>query len=118
MSRISRRTMLAGSAALGTAVAGPGIAGQQEPSRELSELIEAHQAAYETFMDTMRKPNGPRNDHAASSQSEEKALLAVCGFPAVSEVDRRTKATYLLEIEARGELDLREHMQAVLRSMM
>ncbi|MER9202938.1 hypothetical protein NKH74_27745 [Mesorhizobium sp. M0933] len=35
----------------------------------------------------------PRNNHAASSLDEEKALLAVCGFPAISEADRRAKAT-------------------------
>jgi hypothetical protein len=46
MSRISRRTMLAGSAALGTTVDGMAVAEEQEPSRELSTLIEAHEAAY------------------------------------------------------------------------
>lgn len=118
MSRISRRNMLVGSAVFGTAVAGKGIAGEQEPSRELTTLIEAHRAAYAAFMETMRKPNGTRNDHAASSQAEERALLAVCDYPVISEADRRAKAAYLLEIEARGELDLREHMQAVLFAMM
>ena len=118
MSRISRRKLLVGSAVLGTTVAGAGIAGTQEPSRKLSTLIEAHQAAYAPFMETMRKPHGLSNNGAASSRAEEKALLAVCGFPAISEVDRRAKATYLLQIEARGELDLRKHMQAVLVSMM
>jgi hypothetical protein len=118
MSQISRRTMLLGSAVLGANVVATGIAGEQEPSRELASLIEAHQAAYATFMTSLRKPHGTRKNHAASSRSEEKALLAVCCFPAISEVDRRAKATYLLQIEARGELDLREHMQAVLVSMM
>ena len=118
MSRISRRTMLVGSAVLGANVEGTGIAGEQEPSRELASLIESHQAAYATFMTSIRKPHGTRNDNAASSRSEEKALLAICGFPAISEVDRRAKATYLLQIEARGELDLRGHMRAVLFSMM
>jgi hypothetical protein len=117
MSQISRRTMLVGSAVLGANVVGTEIAGEQEPSRELASLIEAQKVAYATFMKTIRKPHGTRKDHAASSRSEEKALLAICGFPAISEVDRRAKATYLLQIEARGELDLREHMQAVLFSM-
>ena len=118
MSRFSRRNMLVGSAVLSTTVLGTGIAGEQEPSRELTALIEAHRASYTTFMKAIRKPHGTRNDHTASSRAEEKALLAVCGFPATSEADRRAKATYLLQIEARGELDLREHMQAVLLSMM
>ncbi|RWF21270.1 hypothetical protein [Mesorhizobium sp.] len=117
MSQISRRTMLAGSVVLGTTVAGTGIAREQEPSGDLAALIEAHKAAYAVFMETMRTPHGPRNNHAASSLDEEKALLAVCGFPAISEADRRAKATYLLEIEARGELDLGEHVRAVLLSM-
>jgi formiminotetrahydrofolate cyclodeaminase len=118
MSRISRRKMLIGSAVLGTTVAGTGIAREQEPSGDMSALIEAHEAAYAAFMSSIRKPDDDRNDHAARSQAEEKALLAVCGYPTVSEIDRRTKATYLLEIETRGELDLREHMRAVLLSMM
>jgi hypothetical protein len=121
MSRISRRKMLVGSAAFGTIVAGTGIARdlrEEEPSRALSTLIETHEAAYAAFIKAIRKPNGSRNDHAATSRDEEKALVALCGLPATTEVDRRAKATYLLQIEARGELDLREHMQAVLLSMM
>jgi hypothetical protein len=83
----------------------------------MSTLIEAHIATYATFMKAIRKPSDRHNDHAASSRAEEKAELAVCGFTAISEADRRAKATYLLQIEARGELDLREHMQTVLLSM-
>jgi hypothetical protein len=118
MSRISRRKMLVGSAVIGTTVAGIGIAREREPSHEMSTLIETHIAAYATFMKAIRKPSGRHNDHAASSRAEEKALLAVCGFSAIDEADRRPKATYLLQVEARGELDLREHMQTVLLSMM
>ncbi len=117
MSLISRRNMLIGSAVIGTTVAGLGIAPEREPSHEMSTLIEAHIATYATFMKAIRKPSDRHNDHAASSKAEEKALLAVCGFTAISEADRRVKATYLLQIEARGELDLREHMQTVLLSM-
>lgn len=116
MSQISRRNILVGSAVLGTTRFGTNIA--EDSSRDLIKLIEAHKAAYATFMETMRKPHGTRDDRAASSRVEEKALLAVCGLSAISEADRRVKATYLLSIEARGELDLREHMQAVLLSMM
>lgn len=118
MSRISRRKMLVGSAVLGTTVAGAGIAGEQEASRELAKLIEAHKSAYAELMTAIRNPHGIRKDPAACSQAEEKALLAVCWFPVIGEADRRAKATYLLEIEARGELDLSEHMQAVLLAMM
>lgn len=116
MFRISRRKMLVGSAFLGTSRAGTGIAG--EPSRDLTALIEAHKATYADFMTSIRTSHGTHNDHAACSRAEEKALLAVCGFSAASDLDRRAKATYLLEIEARGELDLGQHMQAVLLSMM
>jgi hypothetical protein len=113
---ISRREMLVGSAILGTTRAGAGIAG--EPSRDLTALIEAHKAAYADFMASIRTSHGTHNDQAACSRDEEKALLAVCGFPAANDLDCRAKAAYLLEIEARGELDLRQHMQAVLLSMM
>ncbi|WP_292447411.1 hypothetical protein [Mesorhizobium sp.] len=61
---------------------------------------------------------GGRRDHDSASRAEERALLAICAYPAVREADRLTKARYLLEIEARGELDLAEHMQALLRSTM
>ncbi|WP_167484204.1 hypothetical protein [Mesorhizobium tamadayense] len=44
-------------------------------------------------------------------------MLAVCSFPAISRGDRRAKVEYLLTVEARGELDLEEHMQAILLSM-
>ena len=115
MFRISRRKILVGSAILGTTRSGMGIAGQ--PSPDLTALIEAHKAAYADFMTSIRTLHGTHNDQAACSRSEEKALLAVCVFPAASDLDRRAKATFLLEIEARGELDLRQHMQAVLLSM-
>ncbi|NGO52938.1 hypothetical protein [Allomesorhizobium camelthorni] len=121
MSGISRRNMLAGTAAIGAAIAGTGTAAdlrEEKPSRALWTLIETQEAAYAKFMMAIRKPNGSRNDHAAASRDEEKALVAVCGFPAATDTDRRAKATYLLQVEARGELDLREHMQAVLLSMM
>ncbi|MCV3240658.1 hypothetical protein [Mesorhizobium sp. ZC-5] len=118
MSQISRRKMLIGSVVLGTKLVRSGMARQQEASVDLAMIIEAHRASYATFMEMMRKPHGLRNNHTASNQAEEKALLAVCGFPAVGDADRRVKATYLLQLEARGELDLREHMQAVLLSMM
>ena len=49
---------------------------------------------------------------------EERALLAICAYPAVTEDDRLAKARYLFEIEARGELDLPEHLQALLHSAM
>lgn len=53
-----------------------------------------------------------------ASGEEERALLAICGYLAVGEADRLAKARYLLEIEARDELDLGVYMQAVLRSTM
>ncbi len=52
------------------------------------------------------------------SRVEETTLLAVWAYPAVKEGDRLAKARYLLKIEAHGELDLAEPMQALLRSTM
>lgn len=45
---------------------------------------------------------------------EEEALLAICSYPAATRGDRRANAEYLLAAEARGELDLEVHMQAIL----
>lgn len=122
-SRINRRALLfqSGSAVVASTVAAtargtesPG--GDQEPSDRLQELIEAHRTAYAAFGKTLHDVG--RGDSARASREEESALLAICGHPAVEEGDRLAKARYLLEIEARGELDLPEHMQAVLRSTM
>ena len=66
----------------------------------------------------MRGMVGGSGDTDRASREEERALLAVCGYPAVGEADRLAKARYLLEIEARGELDLPQQMQALLRSTM
>jgi hypothetical protein len=80
-------------------------------------LIEAHRTAYAAFGKTLHEIGG-RSDTDRASREEERALLAICGYAAVWEGDRVAKARYLLEIEARGELDLAEQMQAVLRSTM
>ena len=61
---------------------------------------------------------GSSRDHDRASRAEELALLVICSYPAVREADRLAKARYLMEVETRGELDLPEHMQAPLRSMM
>ncbi|MBA1142366.1 MULTISPECIES: hypothetical protein [Mesorhizobium] len=121
-SKISRRALLlhAGSAVASTlavAVAAHGTEPQgrdQGPSNNLRALIEAHKTAYAAFGKALHDIGG--GDRA--SRAEERALVAVCSYAAVGEGDRLAKARYLLEIEARGELDLAEHMQAVLRSTM
>jgi hypothetical protein len=125
MPRVNRRALLvsSGSAviastATGTAIAGISQRGNPEPTHELRALIEQHEVAYAAFGKSIGVADGNRHDHENASQAEEKALLAVCSYRAVSEGDRRTKAEYLLEVEARGELDLKEHMQAILRSTM
>ncbi|WP_256750732.1 hypothetical protein [Mesorhizobium sp. Mes31] len=122
-SRINRRALLfhSGSAAVASTVAatarGTGEPGRdQEPSDRLRELIEAHRTAYAAFNKALHDAGGGDSDRA--SREEERALLAICGYAAVEEGDRLAKARYLLQIEARGELDLPEHMQAVLRSTM
>ena len=70
------------------------------------------------FGKALHDKSGASSQSDRASRKEERALLAICGYPAVGEADRLAKARYLLEIEARGELDLAEHMQAVLRSTM
>ncbi|MER9303960.1 hypothetical protein NKJ06_09470 [Mesorhizobium sp. M0293] len=57
-------------------------------------------------------------DRVKASRAEERVLLAICAYPASEEGDRLAKARYLLQIEARGELDLSEQLQAILHSSM
>jgi hypothetical protein len=119
----TRRKFLAGIPAVAVAAitAQPALAetpGKQplKPSTELRKLIDAHRTAYGAFVETIRATGARSGGPAKASRIEEKALLAVCAFRARSEGDRRAKARYLLEIEARGELDLPQHIRAVLRS--
>ncbi|MER9900237.1 hypothetical protein [Mesorhizobium sp. M0130] len=77
-----------------------------------------HKKAYSSFGEALHEVGGGRNESARASWEEERALLAICSYAAVGEADRLAKARYLLEIEARGELDLAEHMQAILQSTM
>ncbi|MES0000951.1 hypothetical protein NKJ90_19450 [Mesorhizobium sp. M0051] len=125
MSRINRRALLlnAGSAVIASTVAATALATKprrrdREPSRDLRALIKAHKATYAAFGTAIHEMDCSNRDHDRASRTEERALLAVCAYPAVREGDRRAKARYLLKIEARGELDLTEHMQALLRSTM
>lgn len=74
------------------------------PSSELCELIEAHKVEYAALGKAVHEMGGSIPDRNRASEAEEKALLAVCAYPAVREGDGLTKAKYLLEIEARGEL--------------
>jgi len=80
--------------------------------------VVASTVAATAFGKALHEIGGARSDSARASRDEERALLAICSYAAVGEGDRLAKALYLLEIEARGELDLAEHMQAVLRSTM
>lgn len=77
-----------------------------------------HKIAYSAFGNTIHEMVGSSRDYDRTSCAEERALLAICAYPAVTGGDRFSKARYLLEIEGRGELDLPEHMQALLRSTM
>ena len=124
-STISRRELLVNSAGavIAVAVAGPVRAQIRRPEKakpapELRALIRAHQAAYAALVALIRRADGGGRGHDKVDRVEQKALLAVCSYPAIEEADCRAKARYLLAIEARGELDLEEHMQAVLRSML
>lgn len=125
MSKVNRRNLLlsSASAVISTTVIGVAISREQQPrqqgpSRELKALIEAHKATYLAFGRAIHATGGNARDHSRASRTEEKALVALCCYPAVSDADRWAKAKYLLKIERRGELDLKEHMQAVLRSTM
>lgn len=111
-----------GSAVVASTVAATALATEppdreREQSDELRALFEAHRTAYAAFGKAVHERDGRRGQDRASRE-EERALLAVCAYPAVREGDRLAKARYLLEIEVRGELDLPEHMQALLRSTM
>ncbi|MBZ9764531.1 hypothetical protein LB553_27205 [Mesorhizobium sp. CA8] len=88
----------------------------RQPSRDLVALIEAHKATYAAFGKVVHKTGSHSRDHIEAGLAEERALLAICAYRAVKQGDHLAKARYLLEIEARGELDLPEHMQALLRS--
>ncbi|WP_457299042.1 hypothetical protein [Phyllobacterium sp. P5_D12] len=125
MPRIDRRALLLGcsSAVIAAPVAEAAFAVEplrrdRDPSRDLLALIKAHETTYEAFGKAIQATDGNNRDHDKASRAEEKALLAVCTYSAISDGDRRTKAQYLLKIAARGELDLAEHMQALLHSEM
>ena len=122
-SRINRRALLfhSSSAVVASTVSATALAGPRlgrEPSSELQVLIDAHNAAYVAFGRAVHEKGSSSRDYDGASRAEERALLAICAYPAVGEGDRLAKARYLLEIEGRGELDLPEHMQALLRSTM
>ncbi|CAN7636000.1 hypothetical protein [Mesorhizobium sp. LjNodule214] len=77
-----------------------------------------HETAYCALHRVVHRAGSSRHDRKRADRIEEQALLAICSYPATSRSDRRAKAKYLLTVEARGELDLEEHMQAILHSMM
>ncbi|TPI76682.1 hypothetical protein FJ423_20295 [Mesorhizobium sp. B2-8-9] len=120
---MSRRALLfhSGCAVVASTVAANGhstkaLRRDRQPSNDLFALIEAHKAAYAAFGKAVHKRGSHSRDHIEAGREEERALLAICAYRAVKQGDRLAKARYLLEIEARGELDLPEHMQALLRS--
>ncbi|MFE0015216.1 hypothetical protein ACFWXH_10250 [Mesorhizobium sp. NPDC059054] len=91
---------------------------RREPDAELTGLIEAHKSSYAALRKTVDQIGGSGVVFNNACRTEENALMAICVYPAATEGDRCAKASYLLEIEARGELDLEQHMQAILHSMM
>lgn len=124
MGRINRRALLVTSTSvlLGSAAdseaAASGKGPQQQPSRDLLNLIYEHRSAYALFCHAMHASGHNAGETAKIGRDEETALLAICSFRTLTDCDRRTKAEYLLEIERRGELDLGEHIRAVLQSML
>ena len=111
-----------GSAVVTSTIAKAAVAKPSPPEQQsfshLQGLIDTHQTAYVSFGKVVHDVRADRSDRERASRDEEKALLAICAYPAVAEGDRLAKARYLLEIEARGELDLPVHMQTLLRSTM
>ncbi|TIW52167.1 MAG: hypothetical protein E5V54_31245 [Mesorhizobium sp.] len=115
MPAMTRRALLALASAVVTA--DPASA-DVRTSPQLQALIAGHGAAYAAFYRVVHRAGSSRDDRERADQVEQEALLAVCSYPAISRDDRRIKAKYLLAVEARGELDLEEHLQAILRSTM
>ncbi|MDX8439394.1 hypothetical protein [Mesorhizobium australafricanum] len=114
--KINRRVLLVHSSAVvfASTVAETACAAEPPPSK-LRVLIEAHMTAYAALAMAVHEVDAS-SCYDRASREEERALLAICACPAASAGDRLAKTRYLLEIEARGELDLPEHMQALLRS--
>ncbi|TGQ51628.1 hypothetical protein EN836_23015 [Mesorhizobium sp. M1C.F.Ca.ET.193.01.1.1] len=115
MPAITRRSLLA---LTGAAVAIDPASADVRTSLRLQALIAAHEAAYAEFNRVVHRAASSRDDREQADRVEQETLLAVCSFPVISRTDRRTKTKYLLAVEARGELDLPEYIQAILHSMM
>src|SRR4051794_11178054 len=107
MPEITRRTLLAFAAA--ASIVEPTFAEGEGASRELQALISTHDRAYNALHTVVHRAESSRHDRQRADRIEERALLAICSYPATSRGDRRAKADYLLTVEARGELDLEEH---------
>jgi len=115
MAAVTRRTFLAFTAV--ATVAEPAFAEGEDTSCQLRALIATHATAY-AELHRVHRAGSSSYRRKTADRVEERALLAICSYPATSRGDRRTKADYLLTVEARGELDLEEHIQAILHSMM
>ena len=115
MPEVTRRTLLAFTAV--ASVVGPTFAEGEGASPELRALIGAHHASYVGLHRVVHQAGSSSHERKRADRIEQEALLAICSYPAISRGDRRAKAEYLLTVEARGELDLEEHMQAILHSM-
>jgi hypothetical protein len=123
---ITRRNLLAAMPVAGIVVAQPGCVPsdaeaaprRSKASPELKTLVKTHRAAYRHLVDRAVHRDVSKWIYQSLSHAEEVALLAICAYPAVTHADRHCKVRYLLAIEKRGELDLPEHMEAVLQSML
>ncbi|HWK64004.1 MAG TPA: hypothetical protein VNS34_03640 [Rhizobiaceae bacterium] len=116
MPAITRRTLLAFTGAAATLK--PAFAEKGTVSSELQALIAAHGVSYAALHQVFRRPGSLLHDREQADRLEQEALLAVCAYSASTPSERRAKAEYLLAVEARGELDREEHMQAILQSML
>ena len=115
---ISRRTVLAALPVAGIVVAQPRCVASDAEAAATQEAS-PEQAAYTalTLNAVIWRPGVSGHAYDDADRVEQKALLTLCSYPAIETRDRRAKAGYLMAIEGRGELDLPQHMQAILQSM-
>ncbi|TRC93129.1 hypothetical protein FJV76_19290 [Mesorhizobium sp. WSM4303] len=115
MPEVTRRTLLAFAAV--ASVVEPSLARSDANATELRARIAAHEEAYAALLQIVHQSGSTWQDRKTADRVEQQALLAICCHPTTGSSERRAKAEYLLKVEARGELDLEEHMQALLHSM-
>jgi hypothetical protein len=95
-------------------------------SPQMQAAIDAHRTAFNALEAACRCTDEVALERPGTKQEtviydragrdERVTLLALCGYRACSDAERRAKAEYLLNFERRNQL-LEEHTRAILRSM-